>query len=126
MEGESPRFAQPERGNRTLVSPTHRLAELRGMRVFVADHPVGHITDLILDPIEDTALGFEVEATSGRSYFLPLALTTIPNGHVAVSSPLHMVDDVDYYRRRGRLPDWPAAESLELEFVSGAIVASAG
>jgi hypothetical protein len=95
------------------------------MRVFVADHPVGYVTDLILDPIEDTALGFEVESTSGRHYFLPLALTVIPNGHVAVTSPLHMVDDVEYYRRRGRRPTWPAAESLELELVSGAIVAAA-
>jgi hypothetical protein len=95
------------------------------MRVFVADHPVGHVTDLILDPVEDTALGFEVEATSGRLYFLPLALTAIPNGHVSVTSPLHMVDDVDYYRRHGRRPHWPAAEGLQLEFVTGAIVGSA-
>jgi len=92
------------------------------MRVFVADHPVGQVTDLILDPVEDTALGFEVEATSGRLYFLPLALTAIPNGHVAVTSPLHMVDDVEYYRRHGRRPTWPAAASLQLELVSGAIV----
>ena len=95
------------------------------MRVFVADHPVGYVTDLILDPVEDTALGFEVEATSGRLYFLPLALTAVPNGHVAVTSPLHMVDDVEYYRRNGRRPSWPADESLRLEFVSGAIVDSA-
>ena len=106
------------------MSPTHRLGELRGMRVFVADQPVGHVTDVILDPVEDTALGFEVEATSGREYFLPLALSMIPNGHVAVSSPLHLVDDVEYYRRRGRRPNWPGAETLELEFVSGAILAS--
>jgi hypothetical protein len=57
-------------------------------------------------------------------YFLPLALTAIPNGHVAVTSPLHMVDDVEYYRRRGRRPAWPAADSLQLELVSGAIVES--
>jgi hypothetical protein len=92
------------------------------MRVFVADHPVGHVTDLILDPVEDTVLGFEVEATSGKHYFLPLALSLIPNGHIAVTSPLHMVDDVEYYRRRGRRPDWPAAGRMLLELVSGAIL----
>jgi hypothetical protein len=92
------------------------------MRVFVADHPVGRVSDLILDPIENTVLGFEVEAASGRCYFLPLALTLIPNGHIAVSSPLHMVDDVEYYRRRGRRLDWTSADPLELELVSGAIV----
>ena len=92
------------------------------MRVFVADHPVGHVTDLILDPVEDTALGFEVEATSGRTYFLPLALTMIPNGHLTVTSPLHMVDDVEYYRARGRRLTWTEAGSLHLELVSGAIV----
>jgi hypothetical protein len=92
------------------------------MRVFVGDHPVGLVSDVILDPVEDTALGFEVEATSGRHYFLPLALTLIPNGHVAVISPLHMVDDVEYYRRHGRRPRWAEADSLQLELVSGAIV----
>jgi hypothetical protein len=92
------------------------------MRVFVGDHPVGQVSDLILDPVEDTALGFEVEATSGRHYFLPLALTMIPNGHVAVTSPLHMVDDVEYYRARGRRLTWTEAGSLQLELVSGAIV----
>jgi hypothetical protein len=107
------------------VSPTHRLSDLRGMRVFVADHPVGHVSDLILNPIEDTMLGFVVEAGSGRCYFLPLALTLIPNGHIAVTSPLHIVDDVEYYRRRGRRLDWLAADALELELVTGAIVASA-
>jgi hypothetical protein len=107
------------------VSPTHRLSDLRGMRgmrVFVADHPVGHVGDLILDPIENTVLGFEVEADSGRCYFLPLALTLIPSGHIAVTSPLHMVDDIEYYRRRGRRLDWPGADELQLELVTGAIV----
>jgi hypothetical protein len=92
------------------------------MRVFVADHPVGYVSDLILDPIEDTVLGFEVEATSGRCYFLPLALALIPDGHIAVTSPLHMVDEVEYYWRRGRRLDWLAAEALQLELVTGAIV----
>jgi hypothetical protein len=92
------------------------------MRVLVADHPVGYVSDLILDPIEDTVLGFEVEAASGRRYFLPLALALIPNGYIAVTSPLHMVDDVEYYRRRGRRLDWLAAEALQLELVTGAIV----
>lgn len=95
------------------------------MRVLVADHPVGRVSDLILDPIETTVLGFEVEATSGRCYLLPLALTLIPNGHIAVTSPLHLVDDVEYYRRRGRRLDWLAAGELQLELVTGAIVDTA-
>ena len=33
-----------------------------------------------------------------------------------------MVDDVEYYRRRGRRLDWLAADALELELVTGAIV----
>ena len=94
--------------------------QLRGMRVHVGNVEVGEVSDLILDPAGDTVLGFEVRA-DGRVYFLPLALAMIPNGSMAVASPLHMVDDVDYYRRRGRAVVWPDAGQLHLELAGGSI-----
>ena len=68
------RFAGRPGGNRTDV-PTRPLSDLRGAAVLVGDHHVGQVTDLILDPVEDTLLGFELRSLAGRSYFLPLALT---------------------------------------------------
>jgi hypothetical protein len=100
----------------------HRFNELRGMPVRVGDHDVGEVADLILDPTGATVLGFEIRSRSGRSYFLPLALTMIPNGGVAVASPLHLIEDVEYYRRRGRAVSWPQAAQLSMELVGGRVV----
>jgi uncharacterized protein YrrD len=100
----------------------HRFTELRGMVVRVADHTVGEVADLILDNSGETVLGFEVRAQSGRLYFLPLALTLIPNGSMAVASPLHMVEDVEYYRRRGRPASWPQAGRLSVDMAGGRVI----
>ena len=100
----------------------HSLTELRGMTVHIGDHSVGRVIDVILDAAQDTVLGFEVRAHSGKRYFLPLALTMMPNGSITVSSPLHLVEDVEYYRRRGRPVTWPEAERLKLELAGGRVV----
>jgi hypothetical protein len=73
----------------------HALTDLRHMPVHVGDHSVGSVTELILDPVEDTVLGFVVRAVTERSYFMPLALTHFREGGIWLSSPLHLVDDVD-------------------------------
>jgi hypothetical protein len=44
-------------------SMTCRLTELRGMIVLVGDHPVGVVSDVILDRLEETA---RIELLSGR------------------------------------------------------------
>jgi hypothetical protein len=101
---------------------TCRLTELRGMTVLVGDHAIGRVSDLILDRLGETALGFDVRAHSGRHYFLPLALSRMANGSLAAASPLHLVEDVEYYRRRGRLVSWPAAGAAGIELLSGKIL----
>jgi PRC-barrel domain len=101
----------------------HRFTELRGMPVRVRDHEVGEVADLILDPAGETVLGFEIRSNSGKSYFLPLALTMIPNGSIAVASPLHLIEDVGYYRRRGMAVSWPQATPLSMELAGGRVVA---
>jgi uncharacterized protein YrrD len=104
----------------------HRFVELRGMTVRVGDHAVGEVSDLILDPTGATVLGFEIRAHSGRMYFLPLPLTRIPNGSIAVSSPLHLIEDVEYYRRRGRVVTWPQASPLSMDLAGGHVVTADG
>ncbi|MDX6545744.1 MAG: hypothetical protein QOG02_1518 [Gaiellales bacterium] len=98
------------------------LTELRGMTVVVGDHPIGRVSDLILDRLGETALGFDVRAHSGRHYFLPLALSRMANGSLAAASPLHLVEDVDDYRRRGLSVSWPAAGAARVELLTGRIL----
>ena len=83
---------------------------------------MGEVSDLILDPAGSTVLGFEIRAHSGRMYFLPLPLTRVPNGSIAVSSPLHLIEDVEYYRRRGRAVTWPQASPLSMDLIGGQVV----
>jgi hypothetical protein len=96
------------------------------MTVHVGDHTVGEVSDLILDPTGATVLGFEIRSHSGRTYFLPLPLTLIPNGSIAVASPLHLIEDVDYYRRRGRAVTWPQASPLSMDLAGGQVVTADG
>lgn len=95
------------------------------MPVQVRDHAVGEVADLILDPTGGSVLGFEVRSRGGRSWFLPLPLTMIPNGSIVVASPLHLIDDVEYYRHRGRAVSWPQAASLSVDMAGGRVVTAA-
>jgi hypothetical protein len=92
------------------------------MPVRVGDLEVGTVETLILDPLEETLLGFELRARSGRSYFLPLPLAMVRTRHVFSASPLHLVDDVTHYRARGRALLWSEADGTALDPVSGRLV----
>src|SRR5262249_52332893 len=89
------------------------------MLVCVAGHEVGTVESVILDPLEETVLGFELRARSGRCYFLPLPLAVVQPGHVSAASPLYLVDDVAHYRARGRELVWDEAEGASLDTASG-------
>jgi hypothetical protein len=93
------------------------------MPVCVGDHQVGTVEALILDPLEETVLGFELRARSGRSYFLPLPLAVVRAEHVSSASPLHLVDDIEHYRARGRTLIWDEADGTSLDPVSGRLEA---
>ena len=45
------------------------------------------------------------------------------DGALGTASPLHLVDDLEYYRRRGRPLDWRQAIGWELEWASGRVSA---
>ena len=89
------------------------------MPVRVGDHQVGTVEALILDPLEETLVGFELRARSGRSYLLPLPLAVVRADHVSSASPLHLVDDIEHYRARGRALLWDEAEGISVDLVSG-------
>ncbi|MDX6548460.1 MAG: hypothetical protein QOG33_2010 [Gaiellales bacterium] len=98
------------------------LTELRGMTVLVGDHPIGQVSDLILDRVGETVVGFDVRAKTGRHYFLPLPLSLMSGNGLVAASPLHLVEDVEYYRRRGLPVSWAAAGAARIELLSGRIL----
>ncbi len=76
-------------------------SDVRGARVTVGDHHVGQVTDLVLDASCEFLIGLEVEARSGRRYFLPGPLAGIDDDGVTAASALHLVDAPEYYQRHG-------------------------
>ena len=62
---------------------------------------IGRITDVILDGRVRRVAGFSVACADGER-FLPLAAVAAvgPSG-IEVESPLHLVDEIDFYRRDG-------------------------
>src|SRR5688572_12100686 len=92
------------------------------MPVTVGDHLVGTVVHVLLDPAHSFALGFELEALSGRRYFVPFALTRLVPEGVAVTSPLHLVDDLEHYIKRGAIPG--PGDDLLLEVVTGRVVSA--
>jgi len=72
------------------------------LRTVMADGAtVGRITDLVLDRGVRRLCGFAVACGDGER-FLPLAAVAAvgPSG-IEIETPLHLVDEIDFYRRDG-------------------------
>jgi hypothetical protein len=100
------------------------LSSLRGLPVMVGDHLVGKVIGVLLDAERSHALGFELESVSGRRYFLPLALARVGESSVTATSPLHLVDDVQHYVRRGALAGGPGDDQLAVEPITGRVLSA--
>jgi sporulation protein YlmC with PRC-barrel domain len=62
---------------------------------------LGRAVDVLLDLEAGRALGFEVHCPDDTRRFLPLGAARIGRGAVDIGSPLTLLDDLDFYRRRG-------------------------
>src|SRR5437762_8890670 len=63
---------------------------------------LGRSVDLLLDPAEWRAVGFDVVCGDGASRFLPFTTTTNRDDDIVVDSALMLLEDVDFYRTRAR------------------------
>src|SRR5438105_10728888 len=63
---------------------------------------LGRSVDLLLDPAEWRAVGFDVVCGDGASRFLPFTTATIREDEIVVDSALMLLEDVDFYRTRAR------------------------
>ena len=63
---------------------------------------LGRSADLLLDPADWRAVGFDVVCGDGASRFLPFTTATIREDEIVVDSALMLLEDVDFYRTRAR------------------------
>jgi len=95
-----------------------RLAgELLRLPVRTRDIEIGHPVDLIVDPVGNRAVGFDVLCRDDEHRFLPWTAATIGDGAIAVESPLVMLSEeqLAFYRTR-------AASLRELVAVLGNVL----
>ena len=65
---------------------------------------IGRPVDLIVDPLGNRVLGFDVLCRDESHRFLPLTAALIDDEQIAVGSPLLLLaeDQLDFYRTRGK------------------------
>jgi len=89
---------------------------------------IGRPVDLIVDPVGNRVLGFDVLCRDESHRFLPLTAAVVDGGQIAVASALVLLaeDQLDFYRARARslrelvrdLDDVSVAADGTLEIVS--------
>src|SRR2546430_1272733 len=62
---------------------------------------VGRPVDVIMAPDLDRALGLDVLCGDAAHRFLPLSAATVASDEIKLNSALTLVDDADYYLRKG-------------------------
>jgi len=86
-----------------------RQDRVRLRTVIAGGRLVGHVSEILLDASASRLAGFVTRGPDGGEGFVPLpAVAAIGPTGIEVSSTLHIVDDVDFYRSTCR----PAGELL--------------
>ena len=84
---------------------TRRLAgELLRLPVRTRDIEVGRPVDVIVDPVRECAVGFDVLCRDDEHRFLPWTAAIVGDGAISVASPLVMLEEeqLAFYRARAR------------------------
>ena len=63
---------------------------------------LGRCVDVVLDDESERVVGVVVLCGDGAERFLVLDTADVQDGAIVVSSALVLLDDVDFYRQRGR------------------------
>jgi hypothetical protein len=65
---------------------------------------LGRPVDVLVDPVVDRIVGFEVLCGDDAQRFLPFAVTDVRPDEIRVESALTLIDerDLEFYRRRSR------------------------
>ena len=63
---------------------------------------LGRSVDVVLDLDAGRVLGLEVRCGDGADRFVPLVAARVHEGQITLASPLTLLDEVAFYRARGR------------------------
>jgi hypothetical protein len=81
----------------------HRGAQFLAREVRFRDIRLGVAVDLLLDAGGRRVIGVDVRCGDGAHRFLPLAVSDVSDGHLAVGSPLSLVSGaLGFYDKRAR------------------------
>jgi hypothetical protein len=78
-----------------------RSSELLSLPVRLGGVTLGHPVDLLVDLGATRVLGFEVRRHDHVRRFLPLAAAKVGAAEIAIDSPLILLDELAFYRKRG-------------------------
>ena len=76
---------------------------------------VGRAVDLLVDPAQRRALGFDVLCGDDAHRFLPLAASEVTEGEIRVSSAFALLDDAGFDFYRGRTSSLHALRGKEVQ-----------
>jgi hypothetical protein len=81
------------------------LAELLSLPVRLHGIELGRPVEVLVDPVADRVLGFEILCGDEAQRFLPFAVVDLLPDEMALASALTLIDerDLEFYRRRSRL-----------------------
>jgi hypothetical protein len=79
-----------------------RATELLRLPVRLDGIRLGQCIDVVLDDAGERVVGVVVLCGDDEERFLVLDAAQVRDGEIAVSSALVLLEDVDFYRRRGR------------------------
>ena len=77
-------------------------AELLQLPVRADGIRLGRCVDVVLDEDGERVVGVVVACGDGSERFLVLDTAEVRDGEIAVSSALLLLEDVDFYRKRGQ------------------------
>lgn len=102
MGGFDASFAWRRMGTESAGMRARSATEL--LRLAVQRHGIelGRPVDILLDATEWRVLGLVVACGDGATRFLAWPAASVRPGEIAVGSALMLLDDVDFYRSRGR------------------------
>jgi hypothetical protein len=77
-------------------------AELLQLPVMKDDIRLGHSVEVVVDDAAERVVGVVVLCGDEEERFLALDAAQVRDGEIAVGSAFVLLEDVDFYRRRGR------------------------
>jgi hypothetical protein len=76
--------------------------ELLELPVTLHEIKLGRCIDVVLDETGERVVGVVVLCGDGSERFLVLDAAEVRDGEIAVTSAFHLLEQVDFYRRRGQ------------------------